>query len=253
MPHLSRRNVYRVDEINDQLLCRGSIDLSISLDGPVYCRQMDTLEYKDSSCRYRFWMLPDHHVVLRMTFVNKTETDRYESVHVSIQSPLPTCFSPNTRHEWPEWIQTKARNILQEESLSYSVCMFVQEHALDYFPTAYKDEHHYLIQLMSSADNHHGQEHCTYTTSTIVATLSHTRPLVYECHDVDGTISQQLSREQAQHLFPLLVLHREWLPVHCKICLEPCVPAQECVRITCGHVFCRACMLEYCRHTVRDM
>ncbi len=232
------------DEVNDRFLRRGSIDLNISLDGPVFCRQIDTVEYKDS-CRYKFWMVQDE-VVLRISFVNDTETDCYKSVHVSIQSPLPTSFPQNARHKWPEWIEAKALVILHEECVSYSVCMFVQEHALDFFPTAYKDDNHYLIQLSRG-------QNCTYTCSTIVATLSHSNPLSFERHDVDGTISQQLSRDEAKHIFPLLVLCREWLPVHCKICLDASVPAKDSARITCGHAFCRECISEYCRHKVRDV
>lgn len=233
-------------ELNDNgRFLSGSTDLTVSTKGLVFCRQVQMDEYEDSK-RYRFWMVKEE-LVFRINFINDSKEDCYQGVKVSLKAPCPASFPQNTKYKWPEWIETNAHEILHEEQVSYSVCMFIQERALDFFCTLYQNDNHYLIQLPSAHERH-----CTYPDSTIVATLSQVSPLVFERHDVDGTISEQLSVEEAKHIFPILVLWREWMTVECKICVDT-VPAHESATITCGHAFCRDCISTYCRHKAEEV
>jgi len=246
-------------------LVSGSIDLTVSTAGPVFCRQIDS-----NSDRYRFWILEDE-LVLRITFV--VEENFYRHVEFSLQSTYPASFPP--KDSWLQWMEKEAIAILQEEQISYSVCLFLQERAFEFFYTLYQDDDRHLI-LFQDVD-----KPSVLQDSTIVATLcdqaliipdkphvlafqwrfdngtntdDEPNTLVFERHYADGTISkdQQLSPLEAKHIFPLLVLWREWLPVHCKICFDTCA-ANESATITCGHSFCRDCISTYLCHKAEEV
>ena len=226
---------------------RGWIDLPVATADPVYCRRIHP-----NQDTFRFWMLEEA-LVFRITFV-VDEDNAYQSLTVSLQSPYPNSFPRASRPLWLQWMEKEALAILQEEEISYSVCLFVQERALEFFHTLYHTDEHHLI-LFPDAD------HACYQQSSIVATLGDQRldtwewnPLKFEHHYPDGTISedQKLSTLEATKIFPMIVLWREWLPVHCKICFDTC-PANESASITCGHSFCRECITTYLRHKAQEV
>lgn len=252
--------IYGDDEISkdsklkeDGRLERGSIELRISTSGPVFSRRINTSDQPDT---WRFWISTEELNVC-VTLLCSGEQDEYERVELGLKSDC--WWHDSLKHNWLEWMTTRATEMIQQDQVSYSVCSFIQNEALDFFPTLYKQDGRHLVEFPPEDRNNHYPESSIVATLGInEATLGSEEPnsIRYKRHDANGRIvndeKQELTQEEATKIFPLLVLWREWLPVNCKICLQQ-VDASEATSITCGCMYCRECIAHYVTHKAREL
>ncbi|KAL7574423.1 hypothetical protein ACA910_015798 [Epithemia clementina (nom. ined.)] len=135
---------------------------------------------------YRFWMLYNNNkkdkdkytdkeqqppLCLKLIFFyqydDETETgdaamsnDGYPTsvlVQLSPNTPYPETWPHDQRESWLNWLQQQATCTLQEQYTSFSVCAFLEHHALDYFHTISLSEQEGTVLVLFAASTTHWQ------------------------------------------------------------------------------------------------
>ena len=226
----------------ERRLLRGSIHLGVKLNDTVFCRRVTNKEY-------RFWKLEDEAdllIFLVVFWCDLNEGD-YERLEISLISQYPPSFPQESQDTWLEWIRKEARSKLTEDQLSYSVCMFVEHHALEFFPRLLENGEHILVLFDDGGPTF-------YDLPTIIAdpTSANIFPVKRQYPNGSTEIINELSSNETKYIFPLLMLGREWLPIQCPICFDTISP-QQAATISCNHSFCRSCISTYLRIKVEEL
>ena len=158
----------------------------------------------------------------------------------------PTLFPISLKESWAEWISCKAKELLQESMLSYTVCNFVEHDPMQYFETIDNIMHGFsAIIFRSKAFG------CDETTS-------------WECENDNPDIRKvddiRLRKKMPQntpsiHKFARHVLKRNWkqfFEYQCPICFCP-ESCDEGIELPCDHFYCKECIHTYARVIIDDI
>jgi hypothetical protein len=210
---------------------------------------------------YRVWTLPPtQYPVLRLSFLY--ENNSSESLpHSLIQMDLLT----NYPHTWPEqpgtawlmWLKKHALECLQTDAMSYSVCNWVEHHAMDYFcgSIAYERDGFCFTVFADPGPTF-------YDVESLVITTTPTGPAKLVKHlpngrrtqrtDPSTEFSQQQHQAEEGQIHPIVLNKDAWYPRKCAICLDSYL-LEEMETTTCGHAFCKPCLSLYLSHKVEEI
>lgn len=226
---------------NDRNLLRGSIELSVSLRGVVYCRHLGT---EGEEPVYRFWTLDMDELCFTVLFWGNPKNGAYGRTEVSLLTDYPVSFSEK-QGEWLQYLNKSAMSLLQESEVSFSVCDFVQHQALDFFDCPYHTDTFRLICFDDPGPTF-------YDTVTMI--VKPRRPFPFRRQMPNGVEepAYQMTSSEGNRIHPVLQHWSMWLPLECPICFETYSGA-DLATVTCGHSFCRTCITHYLRMKAEEI
>jgi len=232
--------------------------------------------------QYRFWSLPvegkEKPPRLKIVFLYHSrnglgldhdfDDDYYpHSVLVSLASTYPITFPPQDNAPWLKWLNERARQILTEQSTSYSVCDFMDHYALDYFNFVQLQEQGYSLILFAQPATWHGTH---LVDSIVLDPLSITHDALFMRHNANGarastTISAlwpgaslkkdrsvSFNSSKSYWLHPCILDHKKWFKRECPVCYDDYL-SEEMVNLDCGHYVCDDCFRMYAATQVNDI
>jgi Zinc finger, C3HC4 type (RING finger) len=246
---------------NNGGLLRGSIDLTFKLSDIVFCRRV--APYDHQKPRYKFWTLPpesatgESSLKFRVVFwCDPSQSDdddaSYSRLDVSLLSEYPHSFPRAAKTKWLQWLQKAAFQMLQEEQISYSVCVFIENHALDYFQTLYQNE--IENQTLICFDD---EGPAFYNVPTLISATGGKRLHALQRHYPNGKCetfydTSKLTVRERTMIVSILLKWREWLPIECPICFDT-VCAKDATICPCDHGFCKSCLTTYLRIKAKEL
>ncbi|CAB9531695.1 RWD (Partial), partial [Seminavis robusta] len=268
----NRRTTTMLD--NQGGLLRGSIDLTFKLSDTVFCRRV--APYDHMKPRFKFWTVlhdssydekkegdeNEAKLVFRVVFWCKPgdpaeeeeEDELYSRVDISLLSEYPHSFPAQSKTLWLDWMKKTAFQVLQDENLSYSVCVFVENRALDFFTKLYEFDDGATSQSLICFDD---VGPAFYDVPTLMTASSVKRLLPLQRQYTNGSTAtwhdtSKLSPKEKAMVVPLLLRWKEWLPIQCPICFDVVSPKDASI-CPCDHGFCTDCLRTYLRIKAEDL
>ena len=163
-------------------------------------------------------------------------------VQVTEFSSYPPIWPISWQTPWLRWLNKKATSVLDETSMSFAVCEFIENQGLFFLGRVYSQ---------------HGLKAIVHMEKSVV----NIDPLGLTCVVVgqfgradsytwkDNPKWSSLERYARQ----TIRLHwKDWMTHTCPICFDT-LPVNHAVEITCGHFFCRECISMHARVVLEDI
>lgn len=222
------------------------VEIPVSVGRFTFMRQL-------SADTFRVWALPPQQSSLpwRLTFsYNSKDAEALpKSVHIEPVFELPHSWKHEDELDgWKTWLQQEVSHRLKEEEMSYAVCNWLENHALDYWNIVLRNEEGFGLLLL----NDRGPTH--YDITTVV--MSFPGPRLVQ-HSTNGrtkqvTLSQVMQANAKNRIHPMVLERSAWQPQACPICLEPYLVSQM-EQISCGHYVCLDCFTSFVTFKVEEI
>jgi hypothetical protein len=201
---------------------------------------------------YRVWTLPrEQHPTFQLEFeyANTTFDSLPRNVKVTLLNRYPHSWPADEELGWLEWLNNNAQVCLRDETaMSYSVCAWLENHAMDYFDLLYERDGYFLIQFQDRGPTFYDIETVVVSNGRMVRHSVNRRT---EIVNVD-TLFPDPNQTTEGMIHPFVLQKERWQPEQCKICLDSYL-MENMERTPCGHSFCLECLSMHLSVKVKDI
>lgn len=256
----------------------GSLEIPISVSNVAYCRRISPDDELDFP-RFRFWILNDSKEnnnnnnnalstastciddspILSVGFYyTRADDDSIpKSVKVSfVRYPKtwPTC----EERPYVDWLTSEAERVLREDQQSFAVCDYLEHQGSGFFKTVHRDENLAYSMIVLPPVKEHAKSEITVGeyVNPRAAEFYNPKPSPKRgtnkdtyCPATAEPVTTTTIEEYAHQT--LTDRWRDLIDTQCPICFDEFMLGDG-VEITCGHYFCRDCIMTYSQYIVAD-